>query len=1019
MKKQGMLIFAMLNLSLLLIIPSSSFSQESNREIFQTPESDIEIINYDENGRPIISQKFYQSPRILDNGQYVKYVIKEDSTNIYIKNGFKSYSINKQYCTFTQYEKSEINDLHKEYQLNHLLKESLNNTDVWAKSNLQNNSCSVTLLEESNKIKILTKQGSFEVEYLIDIGKSMEWIYKVKNTDPNKNNTKFGFTTVCDGFDCDEIWLSDKKINQSLNKIELQNQTLKLSDMVFDTENQIHDYFWALKTEKNKSIFDFTHAKNTLAHNKTLEIDPKVKYPTAGTYDLTIPAGATWLHVKAWGAGGANGPSSDAGGGGGFAQGNITVSVGQAYKIVVGGAGSGTTGGTGGGGTGGTGADNGGGGGGYSGVFITSVSQANAKVIAGGGGGGGSTDASSSNAGAGGGTDGADGASGANNSYGKKGTSSAGGAAGIAGGGGGGASGTAGSALQGGTGGAGGGGAFGAGGGGGGYYGGGGGGASGTALAAGVNGGGGGSGFTSGTSQVLTTGSGSSVANSGDADYVSGHGNAGQDGLIVLQYVATKPNKPTGFSAESQARKVQFTWTASTTNGTSQNGVSTYFIGRSLDNSTWPTANKTNVGNVTSYLSTAVWRVNQLYYVNITAMNPGGNSSATFSSFTTDNIPSTPTNTAATGMSTTIIKLNWNPPTSTGNDPITQYRIDACKVCSSWTNLSNTTTTLNYNHTGLSYGDTWKYRIAAWNGVGLGPYSANFTGFTHSNTTAVLPMNTTMVGDAFGVTPKLRMTGGFPSAIITSSMLYRNGTIIDTDTYSQSISNGETKILSNQFSNLLNRNFIYNHTVVISITNGTGQTQTFSNSTYERPDYTANYYTMNGYDVNYTQFRQNNGEALNLTVNRDPIPFHISCYYKTELFDSGTLIERDDAGYYNVLQIVPATQNVYVKCYNDALIVDFVSYGQFNGTLAILDYSEELGTFFGVPVIFMPLIFFAALFTGVSAPRGAIFLVAVIGIMGVMGFFPDANGDPLITGATWSLLIFLAVIGLYTGKRYS
>lgn len=485
------------------------------------------------------------------------------------------------------------------------------------------------------------------------------------------------------------------------------------------------------------------------------------------------------------------------------------------------------------------------------------------------------------------------------------------------------------------------------------------------------------------------------------------------DPSLNFTYVGSPPSAPLTLTGVSQARKVQFDWTIS-----SGSGVTGYYIGRSLDNSTWPSANKTLVGNVTTYLDTSYWRINQLYYVNITATN-GINSTAKFSSFTTDNFPSAPQNTQTTSMSSSTIKLNWSPPSSNGNDPITQYRIEACLICSSWTLLSNNTSTFNYNHTGLFSGQTWKYRMAAWNGVALGTYSANFTGQTYQSTTAVLPMNTTMVGDAFGVTPKLRMTAGNPPATITSSQLYRNGTLIDTDTYSQSISNGQTKILSNQFTNLLNRNFIYNHTVIISITNGSGSTQTFSNSTYERPDYTANYYTMNGYEVNYTQFRSGAGSQLNLTINRDPVPFHISCYYKSQLFENGTLVERDDAGYYNVLQSVPRTQNVYVKCYNDALIVDFVSYGQFNGTLAILDYSEELGTFFGVPIIFMPIIFFAALFTGVSAPRGAIFLVAVIGIMGVMGFFPDGNGDPLITGATWSLLIFLAVTGLFIGKRWS
>ncbi|MBI5698179.1 MAG: hypothetical protein HZC29_06830, partial [Thaumarchaeota archaeon] len=125
----------------------------------------------------------------------------------------------------------------------------------------------------------------------------------------------------------------------------------------------------------------------------------KVTYSTSGTYDFTVPNGTTSLTVKAWGAGGGKyvPATSLYGGGGGFAQGTLSVSPGQTYKVVVGGGGqnvascgSGGAGGTSGGGNGGNncagGADSaGGGGGGYSGIFITSVNQGNAKVIAGGG----------------------------------------------------------------------------------------------------------------------------------------------------------------------------------------------------------------------------------------------------------------------------------------------------------------------------------------------------------------------------------------------------------------------------------------------------------------------------------------------------------------------------------------------------------------------------------------------------------------------------------------------------------
>ena len=185
-----------------------------------------------------------------------------------------------------------------------------------------------------------------------------------------------------------------------------------------------------------------------------------------GTYDITVDNNIT-ANLRALGAGGGtSNQRSVAGGAGGLSTGKFTFLKGTTYKLVVGGAGTsasdGSTvnsGGNGGGGGGGAVGyeGGGGGGGGYTGLFVSSISQANAVIIAGGGGGGANDPA---NGGAGGGLTGSDAARG--DRGGKGGTQEAGGAAGGQDG----VSGTSGSALQGGP---------GAGGGGGGYYGGGGG----------------------------------------------------------------------------------------------------------------------------------------------------------------------------------------------------------------------------------------------------------------------------------------------------------------------------------------------------------------------------------------------------------------------------------------------------------------------------------------------------------------------------------------------------------------
>jgi hypothetical protein len=133
-------------------------------------------------------------------------------------------------------------------------------------------------------------------------------------------------------------------------------------------------------------------------------------------------SGATWqnyeptsgIFVYLWGAGGGGGTPGGwvfgaPGGGGGFTYGQlVNVTTGTSLVLVVGGGGqvNSTSDAFGGGGRASVnGVDNryGSGGGGYTGLFLGSVSQANAILIAGGGGGGGSSRAGTGNQGGSGG----------------------------------------------------------------------------------------------------------------------------------------------------------------------------------------------------------------------------------------------------------------------------------------------------------------------------------------------------------------------------------------------------------------------------------------------------------------------------------------------------------------------------------------------------------------------------------------------------------------------------------------
>jgi len=260
---------------------------------------------------------------------------------------------------------------------------------------------------------------------------------------------------------------------------------------------------------------------------------------TGSDQDFTAPAGVNAINIEMWGAGGGQGNISGWSGGGnagaaGYASGNVTVTPGNAYKIVIGQAGQAANNARKYGG-GGRAHDNWGPGsaGGLSGFFLGSDTvfsgtepqagtHARSVLIAGGGGGGGANrNPGSTNGGAGGGTNGQFGNSSNSSFRGGGATQNAGGSA---------SPGQGGSELRGGDATAG----YG-GGGGGGYWGGG----SGAYQEPNdMGGGGGGSGYFNPTyvnSATLTGGSDTTPGNSGDPDR-SGAGSVQANGIMVLRY---------------------------------------------------------------------------------------------------------------------------------------------------------------------------------------------------------------------------------------------------------------------------------------------------------------------------------------------------------------------------------------------------------------------------------------------------------------------------------------------------
>lgn len=610
----------------------------------------------------------------------------------------------------------------------------ISNLNSWTYPNALNNDTPDILWNGTAFIssKIKSGVGQLDYKYVLVNGK---WKTQLEATNLSGLTSKaFGFDQIID-LNSDTIKFGGVTRNLDnfngtvFDKNFLSANSAKIIELLdginFDFDLGFADLYsitvYDTGVNKSRLVFDY-RTSSILLPGKTLIIDPQITYTSTTSTDFVVPSGATSMTVKAWGAGGA-GSATSSGGGGGFAQGTMAISYGETYKVIVGGGGvTGGAGGTNGGGASGA---NGGGGGGYTGVFLTSISFANSKIVAGAGGGG--SYITGANGGAGGGSTGGTGSVGGigvctnNFAVGGNGGSQV---AGGTGGGSGGTKGTDGAALAGGDGGA----SCATGGGGGaGYYGGGGGGS--TGAGSNMGGGGGGSNYVSGSSTTSTQASGATVANSGDPDYLAGKGNGGgpstngQDGYIVIDYtLGSPPNPVTVLTASNiSTNSLRLDWSAPTSFGS---GTFQAYI----------------VNMTTPWGQPLTWKTNSTSLnANVTGLNFGTDYSfrvaagTSFGSYNTTGSYILNTTTTATTYSvapvltkvfpnsytsTTQLNLEWTAPAM---DNILWYKIQReTPIGTGWsTSINTTNANLYYNNTGLSTNVIYNYRIYAANATGL------------------------------------------------------------------------------------------------------------------------------------------------------------------------------------------------------------------------------------------------------------------------------------------------------------
>ncbi|HJW19489.1 MAG TPA: fibronectin type III domain-containing protein, partial [Candidatus Nitrosotalea sp.] len=207
------------------------------------------------------------------------------------------------------------------------------------------------------------------------------------------------------------------------------------------------------------------------------------------------------------------------------------------------------------------------------------------------------------------------------------------------------------------------------------------------------------------------------------------------------------PQPPTNLSTTVvSSSQINLSWVASSNNGGS--AITGYKIDRSTNNgSTWSTLVANTGSTGTAYSDTGL-ASNTTYTYRVSAINsvgtssPSGMSSATTGSNATP--PQSPTNLAASTISSSQINLSWTA-SANGGSAITGYKVDrSIDSGITWNTIaSNTASTATlYSDIGLLANTTYTYRVSAINGIGTS-LPSNVTSATTVGVNATVPQSPT------------------------------------------------------------------------------------------------------------------------------------------------------------------------------------------------------------------------------------------------------------------------------------
>jgi hypothetical protein len=212
---------------------------------------------------------------------------------------------------------------------------------------------------------------------------------------------------------------------------------------------------------------------------------------------------------------------------------------------------------------------------------------------------------------------------------------------------------------------------------------------------------------------------------------------------VFAQAAVSQP--PTSLTAQAvSASQINLSWTAPV--NATNNGVNGYKIEQDVGCvGVFSVLVANTTTTTTSYQSTGLLS-DFCYAYRVSALNSVGTSApSNTASATTLSTPNAPTGLSVTPVSSSSLKLTWNAPSDNGGSPIIGYQIQRNGTILVANTANNQTTYLN---SGLLPLHQQTYRVAAWNGIGLGAFSANVTAKTTNQTSTPGPIDKGNLGQA-------------------------------------------------------------------------------------------------------------------------------------------------------------------------------------------------------------------------------------------------------------------------------